>query len=60
MAWAIRTVVSGAALLWGTGLDLLAISAYSLAAASWGGGFYLGRMPKKPDEDLTKEIFPDS
>ena len=59
VAWGIRTTVAGSALLWGAGLDLFAIVSYVLAAASWGGGFYFGRMPKEPEKDLTKEIFPD-
>jgi len=59
VAWGIRTTVAGGALLWVAGLDSLAIVTYVLAAASWGGGFYLGKMPREPEDDLTKEIFPD-
>lgn len=58
-AWGIRTTVAGSALLWGAGPDLFAIASYVLAAACWGGGFFLGRMLKEPEKDLTKEIFPE-
>jgi hypothetical protein len=58
-AWAVRTVVTAAALLWGTGLDAVAIAVYALAAASGIGGFLLARKPEEPPEDLTKGIFPD-
>jgi hypothetical protein len=60
MAWAIRTLVAAAAIQWGAGPDVFSIVVYSAVVASWGGGFALSRRPPEPEEDLTKDIFPDS
>ena len=59
MAWAVRTVVAGAALLWGTGLDALAMGFYALAILSGILGFLRQRRPKRQEDvDLVKEMFP--
>lgn len=59
MAWAVRTVVAGAALLWGTGLDALAMGFYVLAILSGVLGFLRQRRPKRQEDvDLVKEMFP--
>ncbi len=59
MGWAIRTLVSGAALLWGTGTGLFAYGFYVGAGLSFATGYLLSRKPPKPPEDLSKELFPE-
>lgn len=58
-AWAIRTLVAGAAMLWGPGLDLFTLGFYVAGALSLGGGFLSKRKPEQPEEDLTKTMFPE-
>ncbi len=60
VAWAIRTLVAAAAIQWGAGPDIFSIVVYAAGIASWGTGFALSRTPPEPEEDLTKEIFPDT
>ena len=57
-SWAIRTLLSGAVLQWGAGSDVFAIAAYVVAALSWAAGYFLGKKPTEPEEDLTKKMFP--
>jgi hypothetical protein len=57
--WAIRTLASGAALLWGTGTDLFVLGFYLGAGLSFAAGLLLNRKPPKPPEDLSREIFPE-
>jgi len=54
--WLIRLAITAGALLWGRGLDNLAIAMLTLAAASLAVGMWDEQRPKK-QEDLTKEIF---
>ncbi len=59
-SWTLRTLAAAAGLLWGTGPDLLAVASYALAAAGWTIGYHRARHPKWPDENLVKQMFPDS
>jgi len=54
--WLLRTAITAGAILWGRGLDGIAIVAFTLAAASLAVGMWEEQRPKK-QEDLTKEIF---
>jgi hypothetical protein len=54
--WLLRTAITAGAILWGRGLDGIAIVAFTLAAASLAVGMWDEQRPKK-QEDLTKEIF---
>lgn len=57
--WALRTFVAGLAVMWGSGLDALAITVYSLSAVAAAAGVYLSLRPKKrEEEDLSKQLFP--
>lgn len=58
-SWGIRTALSGGAVLWGAGIDILAIVVYALAIASGAGGYFMGKRAKEPEEDPTKQMFPD-
>ena len=58
-SWGIRTVLAGGAVLWGVGIDILAIAVYVLAIVSGAAGYFLGRRPKEPDKDPTQQMFPD-
>lgn len=58
-AWAIRALVTGAALAWRHPVDASVIAVWALAAAACAAGIWTGMRPAKPAEDLTKEIFPD-
>ncbi len=58
-AWAIRTLAAAAALLWGSGIDLFAIGSYLAAGLSVAGGYVSRPKPPTPEEDLTKQMFPD-
>jgi hypothetical protein len=57
-SWALRTLLAAGALAWPSGTDWLAIAVYAFAAASAALGFFLQNRPKKPDEDLTSQMFP--
>jgi hypothetical protein len=54
--WLIRMLVTAAAILWGRGLDRIAVVVYVLAAASLALGIWDERRPKK-QEDLTRQMF---
>ena len=59
-SWGIRTALSGGAVLWGAGIDILAIVVYLAGDCVRGpGGYFMGKRPKKPEEDPTKQMFPD-
>lgn len=58
-SWAVRTGLTGLAMIWGAGPDVYAMASWALAGISWGSGFFLARKPKEPEADLTKEMFPD-
>lgn len=58
-SWAVRTLLAGGAITWRAGIDALAAGVYALAAVAAGTGFYLARRPRKPPEDLTKQMFPE-
>jgi hypothetical protein len=58
-SWGIRTALAGGAVLWGVGIDLLAIVVYLLAIGSGAAGYFLGKKPGEPEEDPTKQMFPD-
>ena len=57
---AIRVLVTGAAMLWRQPLATVAIVYYALAAVALGSSAWMEWRPRKPEEDLTKTIFPDS
>lgn len=40
-------------------MDLLASVVFALSVVAAALGFYYERRPKKPAEDLTKQMFPD-
>ncbi len=56
-SWAIRTVVTYAAILYRHGIDAVALIVAALAAAAFALGYWLVRRPAKPEEDLTGQIF---
>lgn len=58
MAWAFRTVVALAGVLWLSRRDAVAIAAVCAAVAAAGVGAYLEWRPKHEDEDLTDVMFP--
>jgi hypothetical protein len=58
LAWILRTVVCGGALLFRHEADTVAIGVYLFAAAAFAGGWWLAVRPR-PEEDLTHEIFPE-
>ena len=58
-SWAIRTLLTGAALAWRHALDATVIGAWVLAGAAFALGIWVGMRPPAPQEDLTKEIFPE-
>ncbi len=57
--WGIRTALTAAALAWRHALDFTVIGAWVLAAAAFALGAWMAARPQAPQEDLTKEIFPD-
>lgn len=57
--WAIRTALTGAALAWRHALDATVIGAWALAGVAFALGIWMGMRPRKPPEDLSKEIFPE-
>ena len=57
--WSLRVMVTALGAAWG-GLDWLSITFLALAVLSLAAGFFAGQRPKKPAEDLTKLMFPDS
>ena len=58
MRWVLRVVVTALGTAWG-GLDMLALLLLGLAAAFIALGFFVGQRPRKPGEDLSKQMFPE-
>ncbi len=56
-SWAIRTLVTYAAILFRHGVDAVALTVAALAAAAFALGFWLARRPPKPQENLAGQIF---
>ena len=54
--WILRLTIGGAALMWRSGLDTLAIVMFTMSAAALVIGVWDEQRPKK-EEDLTREIF---
>lgn len=57
--WGIRTALTGAALAWRHALNFTVIGAWVLAGAAFALGVWMATRPRMPQEDLTKEIFPE-
>jgi len=57
-SWALRTFLAGLGVTWRTGLDVLAIVVFVLAALAAALGLFLAWRPKKDEEDLSRTIFP--
>ena len=58
LSWTVRTVLAIAALTWRGGFDLLAIVGIAVSVLACAGGYFMGLRPK-PDENLTRQMFPD-
>lgn len=58
-SWALRVLLTGIGVAWKGGVDLLASVVFALSVVAAALGFYYERRPKKPAEDLTKQMFPD-
>lgn len=58
LIWVLRTSVALAAVVWGGGLDALAIATLALCGAAFGAGCYSEVRPRAAPEDLSKKIFP--
>ena len=54
--WLVRTLITAATILWGRGLDRIALVVYILAAASLALGYWDEYRPKY-HEDLTRKMF---
>ncbi len=57
--WGIRTAVTAAALAWRHALDLTVIGAWVLGGAAFALGVWVETRPRTPQEDLTRQIFPE-
>ncbi len=57
IGWALRFLITGAAILYRHSLDVVAIVVFVLAAAAFGLGAWDEYRPKPEPEDLTKRIF---
>ncbi|MBZ5596395.1 MAG: hypothetical protein LAP39_29475 [Acidobacteriia bacterium] len=57
-AWALRTIVTGAAAAWRAGFDIITVTVITLSALSFAGGAYLEWRPKH-EEELDRVIFPN-
>lgn len=57
--WLVRTLVTTLAASWRRGLDLLMVVLLISLAAAIAGGAWQELRPRKPPEDLSKEIFPE-
>ena len=57
VAWAVRTLITGAAILYRHPLDVVAIIVFVLALLSAAAGAWDEYRPKPEPEDLTKRIF---
>ncbi len=58
MRWGLRVTVTALGMAWGS-LDVLTLLALALAALAAGYGYYAGQRPRKPEEDLSKVLFPE-
>lgn len=58
-AWALRTLVAGAAVAWPYGLDATTLGAWTLALAALAAGIWVGTRPRRAPDDPSKEIFPE-
>jgi NhaP-type Na+/H+ or K+/H+ antiporter len=56
--WAFRTVVAALGVLWSDGFGASGWLALASAGVAGVLGFYQERRPKRPEEDLSKVIFP--
>jgi hypothetical protein len=57
IAWALRTIVTGSAVVWRAGFDAVTIVVVSGAVLSFAAGAYFELRPKRQD-DLGKVMFP--
>jgi hypothetical protein len=58
ITWALRAAVCVMGVLWGYGLDALAMVVLALALGSLGAGVWAQLRPPK-DEGLVKQMFPE-
>jgi len=56
--WAFRTLVAALGVLWSDGFAASGWLVLASAAVAGLLGFYQERRPRKPEEDLSKVIFP--
>ncbi len=57
VGWGVRTLITGAAILFRHPLDAVAVVVFLLAALATGLGAWDEYRPKREPEDLTKQIF---
>jgi hypothetical protein len=57
--WLVRTLVTTLAASWRRGMDLLMVVLLVLLVLAIAGGAWHELRPRKPAEDLTREIFPE-
>jgi hypothetical protein len=57
--WTVRTLLTVGAAAWGRGVDRLVTALLVLLAVAVAGGAWAESRPRKPPEDLTREIFPE-
>jgi hypothetical protein len=58
LGWAVRTLITGSAILYRHPFDAVAVVVFVLAAAAAAAGAWDEYRPKQAPEDLTKKIFP--
>ena len=58
MRWGLRVTVTALGTAWGS-LDVVTLLTLGLAALAAGYGYYAGQRPRKPEEDLSKVMFPE-
>ena len=58
MRWVLRVAVTGLGTAWGS-LETMTLLLLALAAMSAGYGYYAGQRPRPPEEDLSKQMFPE-
>lgn len=56
--WALRTIVTGLAAAWRSGIDLITLGVLALAVLSFAGGAYAEWRPRH-QEELDRIIFPN-